>query len=303
MLRALRVSDLAWFKRWGHPSGSAGRSAPQALHDARVAPVVGRTLHNFALVALAFRAVAMVISMTGTISSRSFGPVSLRQIVSVGAVLLAVDLGLLWFGFRSRLPTPRSWLMVLDLAVAGAVNLWASTVIPPQTLFFDYRNPFGFYAMGSLAIWTGIKGPRVGAAILVGLALPLQLGMALANRIPLDAIDWAKFASRGLWSLVGFLMAVLVLHVSRKGATRLVAVSQLAGREVGRADMLQEPRSRPSPAHPRPHRDLHPSKGRRPPRPHGPGWSTGRSERRPTSERCCTATSCSGRGSTRSWSV
>lgn len=72
-----------------------------------------------------------------------------------------------------------------------------------------------------------------------GLASPSSSAWALVNGIPLESIDWAKFASRGMWSLVAYVVVVLVLVVSRRGARNLVEVSQLAGREMGRAEMLR----------------------------------------------------------------
>lgn len=75
--------------------------------------------------------------------------------------------------------------------------------------------------------------------------------MALVNGIPLENIDWAKFASSDV--VLGRLRRGRAgVVVSRKGARNVVEVSQLAGREMGRAEILL---ARPRPGSADPGRD------------------------------------------------
>jgi len=202
--------------------------------------LVERTLLDLAIVTIWYRVLGLSIAAAGLVSSRSFGPITLLPLLVVMAVVAFSQLVLIGV-LRTHTSRPTGgWFVAADLAVTGVLNLWAAAAVPAGTVFLDYRDPFALYAQGTLALWGAVKRWPLGALLLVMMALPLQVAMALLDGIPFAALDWAKLASRAMWLVPALLLGRVVMSVARKGAVVLADENHAGGRAAERAGLLRE---------------------------------------------------------------
>jgi signal transduction histidine kinase len=204
-----------------------------------IAPLLERAVMWLALVALSYRGLGLAISMAGLVASQSFGPIPLVPLLLVMAAVLSGHVVLVLVGFGGRLPRARPWLVACDLMLAGGLALWAAKVVPAGTVFLDYRDAFGLYLQGTLALWTGCIGLRLALPLLVLIALPLQIAMSIVNQLPLAAVPWAKVTSRAFWLVPVFALALVVRWVARRGARVLAHERRRAGEQDERAEALR----------------------------------------------------------------
>jgi signal transduction histidine kinase len=223
--------------RHGH-----GRTSPPGAGDppARTAieGLPDRALGWWALGGLGYRVVltpfliANVVAVWGSAGSRY---------VWVLAVLLAVDVGLLAGLAAGRL----RWLLrsnlflAADVLVAVALNLWMSASVPQGSLDDGGRDIFWWYAIGTVGLWTGLRGARTGVALVAGAGL-LELAMVRANGATLGFEGWMQFLWRYVWMWAALGLALLVVRLSRLGAGLAVGEGLRVGRAAQRADMLRQ---------------------------------------------------------------
>lgn len=198
------------------------------------ASLVNVTARRLVVAALCYRVLTTVIAVVGILGSGTLAAGDMVGLATVVALLVLVHALAGLPRWRELLPPRSDVAFAVDIAVAAALSLWAATIIPDGTLFFDYRNPFGGYVVGTLALWTGIRGRRDGAMLLVAFVVPLQLGMAWLDGITPASVDWARFATRSLWLVTAYGVTVLLLGALRRGADALARESELAGRNAQR---------------------------------------------------------------------
>lgn len=201
--------------------------------------LVRRTLRRLVVVALGYRAFVTVVAVTITATSPELAASSMRSLILVGAAVVLLHLGLISLASRRDLRTAGHWAVAADLSLAVALNVWASAVVIPQdALYRGFGDPFGAYAIGTLALWSALRGPKAGARYLMAVMVPLQFAMAAANRATLTSSDWARFAMRGLWLVAALAVGSLLWNVLRRGRMALTAQSELVGRQAQRRRTL-----------------------------------------------------------------
>ncbi|MGH9279894.1 MAG: sensor histidine kinase [Acidimicrobiales bacterium] len=200
--------------------------------------LVSRALLSLIVVALAYRLLGLLISATGLVGSSSFGPITLNRLLTVMFAVALAHVGLILGTTRWGAPDVGPRLFLLDIGLAVALNVWAAAAVPDGTIFLDYRDPFTLYAQGTVALWAGMRGTRLGLGLLIAFALPMQLVMGIANGIPLASVDVAKLVSRGLWFIPAFGLGVLVRAVAQRGGVLLAQARLRAGVEAERAENL-----------------------------------------------------------------
>ncbi len=119
-----------------------------------------------------------------------------------------------------------------------ALNLWMSASVPQGTLEVGGRDTFWWYAIGTVGLWTGLRGARTGVAMVAGAGL-LQLAMVRVNGATLDLTGWMVLLWRYLWMCTGLGVALLVMRLARRGASLAVTAGVRAGQAAQRADLLR----------------------------------------------------------------
>jgi signal transduction histidine kinase len=200
--------------------------------------LASRTLNWFVVAALAYRVALTPVIIAGALGNLGRG-VPVPLFVSMGVVLsgdLVLLLGVLAGRFRRVLQS--SALLVVDVIGAVALNLWATATLERGTYFLPGRDIVWGYTFGVVALWTGLRGARTGAMLVVGGAL-LQAFMARLNGSVFDFMGWMEYLARLGWLACAFGLAVMVMSLARQGARAAVTEGLRAGREAERAQTLR----------------------------------------------------------------
>ncbi|MGH8896747.1 MAG: ATP-binding protein [Egibacteraceae bacterium] len=211
------------------PGGSGERERVEAL--------AAQTLNWFVLAALAYRALVTVATVTNNISIVG----SAAHVYTLAsAVIVAADLALLAGVASDRF----RWLLRsntffgADLLVTVVLNLWAASILPRGVFFLPGWDMFSFYAVGTVGLWTALRGAGTGGALVAGEAL-LHAVMAWLNGSAFDFAGRAQYLAHLAWPAAVFAVALMMMAMARRGAQVAVAEGLRAGREAERADALR----------------------------------------------------------------
>lgn len=191
----------------------------------------------FALVAITWRSLALLIALVGSKGWLHTAP----QLLIAACAVIAGNIALFARIAQARplqLLNTRGFFAA-DVATVAVLNLWASATIPHQSLYLPYHDLFFPYAWGTVALWTGLRSPLTGTVLLLGGQVPLQLGMARINGFRLDTVNWGAVADRDLWLLTSFVIAAIVAWLAREAAWASASEGVRAGREAERAQTLR----------------------------------------------------------------
>jgi signal transduction histidine kinase len=225
----------------GSHRGRTGASLPFPVDPTRVTAAEGvseRALGWWALGGLGYRVVltpfliANVVAVWGSAGSRYVWALAVLLVVDVG-LLAGLAAGRLRWLLRSNL------FLAADVLVAVALNLWMSASVPHGSLDDGGHDTFWWYAIGTVGLWTGLRGARTGAAMVAGAGL-LELAMVRANGATLGLQGWMQFLWRYVWMWTALGLALLVIRLARLGAGLAVTAGLRAGRAAQRADMLRQ---------------------------------------------------------------
>jgi signal transduction histidine kinase len=129
--------------------------------------------------------------------------------------------------------------LAADVLIAVAVNLWAATVIQPGSYFLVARDPFQVYALSVVALWTTLRGPRTGLALLGGTVL-LEATAGAINGAAVDTINWLELLNRFSSWCLAVALPLVVMAFARQGGRLQAAEGLRAGRETERARVLRD---------------------------------------------------------------
>jgi len=196
------------------------------------------TLGWFAVAALAYRVLISPLLVAAALGA--FGRGAPRAVLAAIGAVLAGNLVLLAgasSGRFRRLLRSREFLGV-DLLVTAGLNLWATALLPHGTLFLSGRDVVWGYTFGVVAFWTGMRGPKLGAA-LVASSVGLELAMVAINGAVLDVAGLRHYLARVAWLISAYGLALLIMVLARRGALMAWAEGLRAGREAERARALR----------------------------------------------------------------
>ncbi len=205
--------------------------------------LVTRTSRRVVIAAFAYRAASAPIWVVGYAA----GDQPRRDIVTrpwllivVTVVLVAMNSALCLGVIRRRLDRvlDTGTFFGLDILVVVLLNLWASTQVDQGTLMSQYADVFWLSTIGGAAMWTGLRGFRVGLSLIAG-GLGLILGMARLNGIPFDVVNWGSIGMRVAWLIVGVGFALSVRFLVGESGRAVGRQAREAGREEERAAMLR----------------------------------------------------------------
>lgn len=197
-----------------------------------------QALSWWALAGLGYRTAVIPSIIAGT--AASLGAAATRFIWVLAAILL-MDVALLGSVAAGRL----RWLLrsnaflAWEILIAVLLNLWMSRAVPHGTLALGGRDAFWWYAMGTVALWTGLRGATTGAAMVAGAGV-LELAMFRANGSALTLAAGMQLLLRYAWMCTVFGGAMVVKGLAQQGARLAVAAGQRAGQAAQRADMLRQ---------------------------------------------------------------
>ncbi len=186
---------------------------------------------------LAYRAVAVPVPLIVLVTTYGFGPLS--DLLAWGAVLVLGNLATAVAVHRRPhvvLGHARALLMV-DVAVAVGVNLYASASVPGG-ISAPYHDVFWCYLVGTVVLLTAAWGV-VGGLVAMVASLPLQLLMAYVDE-PGASLDAGSAVGRFLWLFAGLVMAVIVMAFAAFGARVAMLHGIRAGRASERARVLRD---------------------------------------------------------------
>lgn len=187
---------------------------------------------------LALRALAIPIPVA--LLLRAHPHARLGGVVGVGAVACAanaVAAAALATGRAGRAMQRPSFFTV-DVALAAAASLWAAAQIPSGSLLTPNSDPFLIYTLGTVVLWTSLRGTVPGAALAAG-AMVLEVVMARVNGVRLGAADVLVLGARELWIVVAFVVVTIVASIARRSLATALEEGRRAGRESERARVLR----------------------------------------------------------------
>ncbi|HEV2919374.1 MAG TPA: hypothetical protein VG673_09050, partial [Actinomycetota bacterium] len=191
------------------------------------------------MAALAYRVAITPILVAGALGNLETDiPHSLLAglaVVLTGDLVLLV--GVILGRFRGLLRSTA--FLVIDLAVAVGLNLWATSTLPQGTFLWAGRDIVWGYGLGVISFWTALRGARTGGAILAG-GVALHLLMVRLNGAVFDFDGWMTFVARIAWLALAFGLALVLVALARQGARAAVGEGLRAGREGERARLLRE---------------------------------------------------------------
>jgi len=237
-------SVLPWLRRSDTPTARADTGPrPSSINQREAVEIEAAvrlpTQRWLALAGLVWRTAGVVVAVQGAWIWLQAEPlllavaivVVLANVVTIAVLARRPDLiGLL---------DSRTFLAV-DVGLAFGLNLLASWVIQAGTLYGlgQYRDLFSPYLWGTVVVWTGIRGPLMGALFVVLAAAPLQVGMAWLNNFSLETTPLA-FVDRNMWLLTSYVLAVSALAFARRAASATARQALRAGKEAERAEVLR----------------------------------------------------------------
>jgi signal transduction histidine kinase len=201
-----------------------------------------RGVRRLVVAAFALRALAVPIPLIGFLLSEGQTRHQVRGAGSLLAVATVVAAANAVWAALVRTRTDERFLLkfhffALDIVLLVFLNLWASSQIPQGSLFHPNADVFWIYNLGTILLWTVLRGSWTGLALTAG-GVPLQLAMAQING-PVS-LDVTEFASRELWLVVAFIMVRILFWLSSDSLRTADQEGQRAGREAARAQALRD---------------------------------------------------------------
>lgn len=124
--------------------------------------------------------------------------------------------------------------MCLDIAIAVALNLVTPILVPTGSILTTGADIFWYYLLGTVFIWTTLKGLMVGFAIVVGSAF-VETAMIVENHASLTSAGLVQALGRVSWLAAGAIVPWVILNSETRGARIAVAGAAIASREAERA--------------------------------------------------------------------
>jgi signal transduction histidine kinase len=226
--RADRWSLRGWSAVWsGGPSPT--------LADAEVRRLTLHSLRWLMLVAIGSRLVATVPATA--LNRAVLGPFG-NRVLPVMVLVIVLDAVLI--GAVARWPDliDSAWLFVLDVAFGASMTVVVTLLLRPGTWFVPGADAMTGYAWGTIALWTAVRGWRVGVGLVLGM-LTLQIAMAQLNGAPLDHWGWHQITLRLGYALMNLGLAAGSVALARRAARLTVIEGARAGQLAERAVVLR----------------------------------------------------------------
>ncbi len=167
-------------------------------------------------------ALVFVVRVAGMVGSALTVPTGTSSMllhhVSVAVVFVLLNLfyvavALAFVKGRLDAFVERRSVVVIDLAMVAAINIWASHMAPTRHLDVGGNDLFWMAAIGSIALWGAVHGRTLGIA-LMSVGGGVLIAMSLANGFAPGDINWAFVLSRLVFVGIGLMATASGLHIS-----------------------------------------------------------------------------------------
>jgi signal transduction histidine kinase len=221
-------------------AGVAGGTQVPLSHSESVSldEFIRMALYWFVVPALAYRICISLVQATMSISDLGIG-ISVYFAATMLLVLagdLVILIGLAAGRMRGLLQS--KLYFAIDVSVAVGLNLWVALSLLHGTILLPGHEVFWDYVLGVTAFWVGLRGPRVGASMLLGGVL-LELLLVRVNGAALTVSGWSVVLSQLSLLVMALLVAWAIRDLAYQGARLAVAEGVRAGREAEHAEALR----------------------------------------------------------------
>jgi signal transduction histidine kinase len=124
--------------------------------------------------------------------------------------------------------------MYLDIALAVAVNLATPMLVPTASILTTGADIFWYYLLGTVFIWTMLRGLLFGSAI-VAVGVLVEALMIIVNHADLGSTGIVQYVGRIGWLAAGAIVPWVILASATRGARIAVAGAAIASHEAERA--------------------------------------------------------------------
>lgn len=225
------------------PRMGRGLLRRQPIAERAFSPIDSLVLHTsrrMVIAALAYRAATAPVWILGLVASEAPPRGVVERpwlLILVTLALVVVNAALCVAVIRRRVDglLDRPAVFALDLAIVITVNLWGSTQITEGSLLSQYADVFWMYTIGGMALWTVLRGVRVGLLLVTGGAC-LIVVMGRLNGIVFDAVDWGGVGMRVSWLLLAVGFAQCIRLLTSEGARALGSQAAELRARLRRAD-------------------------------------------------------------------
>jgi len=200
--------------------------------------IASHALTWFAIPAMAYRVCISPLQVIAAIALLKLYS-SVPFVVALIAVLVAdviILVGLLAGRFHSLLQS--NVYFAVDIAVAAGLNVWSAVELPTGRVLDSGLQIFWGYAIGVLAFWTGLRGLKVGIAMVVAGAV-LQVAMIEVNHASHLPSGWMNALAQMGLLVMAVLVVWLLTVLARQAARTAVAEGLRAGRALERTRELR----------------------------------------------------------------
>ena len=225
------------------PDGRPGtESTPEQriaeASEQRIATLQTRTVGWIAVAVLMLRSVALPISVANI--PQMFPSLSITSSAAV-ITISAVNLILTVLAATGRMVD--KWdsrvFLAADIALAVALTVWASYIVPASALLGPDRDVVVLYSLATVGLWTSVRGWRFGAMLVVaGTALNITLAAIRGSAMSMAAS--LQLAGRTGWLAAGLLVALIIMLFARQTARLGDASGVRFGHAVEHAEVLRE---------------------------------------------------------------
>jgi signal transduction histidine kinase len=178
----------------------------------------------------AFLVPASLLAGWTFVSGKALYVVPLVVVIASANALLAVMIARgKWLGLLQS----RRFLYV-DVTIAIAVNIATPLLVPANTILRTGADIFWYYLLGTIFVWTAVKGARLALFLVLGGAL-IEAAMIRDNNAILGSAGLVQALGRVGWLIAGALVPWVILTSATRGSRIAVDGAALAGRETERA--------------------------------------------------------------------
>jgi hypothetical protein len=221
------------------PDADLGPTAPgQAAsgHDREVDELARRSLHWLVLVSIGQRLALTVPAASLNVGTFGAGG---NPVVPLAAAVVLADGVFLLVAARWPQVVRSSWTFLGDVAFLATMTVTATTLIPQGTFGIPGMDAMTGYAWGTIALWTAVRGPRTGMALLAGLAVSLP-AMAYLNDTPWTGDTWFNFTLRIGFGALNLALAAAVAFMATRSARLVTQEGIRRGRLCERVTAMRE---------------------------------------------------------------
>lgn len=159
-------------------------------------------------------------------------------LAALAIVTAALNLGAALIVWRTgNLPFQGRGTRALDIGWAFALNIMATAVLSAGSFLISGADVFWQYMLGTVVVWTTLKGIRLGLAV-AGIAAILEFLLILLNSSSLTGAGIVQVVTRTGWLLVAVVVPWSIVTFATRGAEEAVRIGMVKGVSAAKERIL-----------------------------------------------------------------